>query len=119
MSRKLDLDLYLSKYQSDEYRRKPTPIDGNTHRFKQPVVPQLPQMHYRTATTKTHDYDTGMPAQDYLEATRNLTNREQINADFHDSQSECLHLLHQLRRKLADEESALSMFMDNYLKELE
>ena len=68
---------------------------------------------------RTHDYDTGMPAQDYLEATRNLTNREQINADFHDSQSECLHLLHQLRRKLADEESALSMFMDNYLKELE
>lgn len=75
MSRKLDLDLYLSKYQSDEYRRKPVPLDGgNTHRFKQPMLSPLPLNNFRS-TTKTQDFDVVAPTQDYLEITRNLTNR--------------------------------------------
>jgi hypothetical protein len=85
MSRKLDLDLYLSKYQSDEYRRKPTLPDGtNTHRFKQPYL--SPTVNNFRSTGKNHEdfYERGP---DYLEVTRNLTSREQINTDFHNSQT--------------------------------
>lgn len=36
MDRKLDLEKYLAKYQSDEYRRKPTPFDS-TNRPQRPI----------------------------------------------------------------------------------
>jgi hypothetical protein len=54
MSRKLDLDLYLSKYQTDEYRRKPIqPEATNTHRFKQSHM--SPAVNNFRSSSKHHD----------------------------------------------------------------
>lgn len=115
MSKKLDLDLYLAKYQTDEYKRKPITNDNNNFKHTSPIITN----NFRSNSKPFEEMHYTPQRNDYMEMGRTVTNREAVSVDFHNSQAECLSFLQQIRRKLAEEESELVLFMETYQRQLE
>lgn len=111
MSRKLDLDEYLSRYQHDQYKR------ATKEEFRQSRVKMTaPASGFRPKSILAKE---NVEPQRFLRSRIALNDEIHVDTDFHRSQGECLELVQSIRRRLTDKEAQMSCFADTYVRELE
>ncbi len=110
--KKLDLDEYLTMYQKDGYKNHPSAFKSMNPR---PNSTATSRVKFNNSTCqdfidKPVLYGTG-PVMN--------TQMDNIDSDFHKSQSECLELLQNVRRRLVESDNEMTYFFQNYTKQLE
>lgn len=111
MSRKLDLDNYLSRYQQDQYKRA-TREEPKQSRVKMTA----PAAGFRPKSAFAKE---NVEPQKFYRSRIAINEEIHVDTDFHRSQGECLELLQSIRRRLMDKETQMTAFTETYIRELE
>jgi hypothetical protein len=117
MSRKLDLDKYLSRYQND-HDRKTTAQDIKQSRLKQTAPTSTFNLRNSAIKENRVEKHERNPQQFYRSRIA-INDNVHVETDFHRSQGECLDLIQNIRHRLADKQIQMAEFTDTYARELE
>lgn len=110
MSRKLDLDEYLSRYQQDHYKK--------TMR-EEPKQSRLKMTAPASGFRPKSAFKENSEPQRFYRSRIVMNDDVHVDTDFHRSQGECLELLQSIRRRLMEKETQMTSFTDTYVRELE